>query len=305
VAEANPIMIKELRSRMRGARAFVLMSVYLVILSAVTLLLYSALASGAGTNVNAGQEIGKNLFLTVGAVALIQVCLITPSLTSGAIAGERDRQTYDLLVSSLLTPWQIVWGKLASGLAFALLLVLSVVPLMSLAFLFGGVSLAEVLIALAALVATALAYAALGLTWSAVIRGSGGATAFSIGTVVAWLLIVPFLILIFLLIFTRDLSSDTFESPGFLYLSRIFMSMHPFIAMGMTEAALASGNSIWLESVTFSSTGRTVTIPQPWILYILFSLIATAAMLALCVRAVQPVPPAVAKADKTKKQGDS
>jgi ABC-2 type transport system permease protein len=298
LAEANPILIKELRSRMRGARAFVLMSVYLVVLSGVTLLLYSALASSVGSDINAGRQIGKSLFLTIAAVALIEVCLITPALTSGAIAGERDRQTYDLLISSLLSPWQIVWGKLASALAFALLLILAVVPLMSLAFLFGGVSLAELLIALIGLIVTAVTYATLGLTWSAVIRGSGGATAFSIGSVIIWLLGIPFLIVIFLLLFGRDISTDLFESTGFIYISRTFMSMHPFIAMGMTEAALSSGSNIWVETVSLNSSGRSISIPQAWLLYVLFSLIATACMLIICIRAVHPVQPAVAKTVK-------
>src|SRR5689334_16927337 len=154
--EFNPVLVKELRGRMRGSRAFVLLTVYLLILSVVTLLLYAALGSSPGSDLNAGRRIGKVLFLTIAAVALIEVCVITPALTSGGIAGEKERQTYDLLIASLLSPWQIVWGKMGAALAFALLLILAVVPVMSLAFLFGGVSLAEVLIALIGLIMTAI-----------------------------------------------------------------------------------------------------------------------------------------------------
>lgn len=132
----------------------------------MTLLLYAALVGSVGNDLNAGRQIGRSLFLVIATVALIEVCLITPALTSGAIAGERERQTYDLLISSLLSPWQIVW-KPALALAFAMLLIFSVVPVISLAFLFGGVSLTEMLIALIGMVATAITYAALGLFWSA------------------------------------------------------------------------------------------------------------------------------------------
>src|SRR5689334_15270069 len=164
--EFNPVLVKELRGRMRGSRAFIVLTVYLLILSAVTLLLYAALGANPGTDLNAGRRIGKALFLTIATVALIEVCMITPALTSGSIAGEKERQTYDLLVASLLSPWQIVWGKLGAALAFAMLLILAVVPVMSLAFLFGGVTLAEVLIALVGLVTTAVFYATVGLFWS-------------------------------------------------------------------------------------------------------------------------------------------
>jgi ABC-type transport system involved in multi-copper enzyme maturation permease subunit len=204
--EFNPILVKELRSRMRGARAFVLLTIYLLILSGVTLLLYSGLSGNIGSDLNAGRQIGKALFLVVAAVALVEVCVITPALTSGSIAGEKERQTFDLLVASLLSPWQIVWGKLASALAFALLLILAVVPVMSLAFLFGGVSAAEVLIALVGLLATAVFYASIGLFWSSVTRSSLGATSFALGTIILMLLGVPFLVVIFGLVFTRDVS---------------------------------------------------------------------------------------------------
>src|SRR4051794_30923403 len=197
--EFNPVLVKELRGRMRGPRAFVLITIYLSVLSVVTLLLYIALAGNTGSDLNAGREIGKGLFLIIAAVALIEVCVLTPALTAGSIAGEKERQTYDLLISSLLSPWQIVWGKLASALAFALLLILSVVPVMSLAFLFGGVSLAEVLIALVGLLATAFFYAAVGLFWSSVMRSSLGATSFSLGSIILMLLGVPFLAIVFTL----------------------------------------------------------------------------------------------------------
>ena len=124
--DLNPVLIKELRGRMRGARAFVLLTIYLLILSGVTLLFYAAIADVSASDLNAGRQIGKGLFLLIATVSLIEVCLITPALTAGGIAGEKERQTYDLLVSSLLSPWQIAWGKLGAALSFALLMILTV-----------------------------------------------------------------------------------------------------------------------------------------------------------------------------------
>ena len=146
--ELNPVLIKELRNRMRGARAFILITIYLLVLSGITMLIYLAVASNLENDMNAGRQIGKILFLSISTVALIEVCLITPALTAGSIVGEKERQSYDLLISSLLTPGQIVRGKLGSALAFAVILIIAVLPVMSLSFLFGGVILAEVVIAL-------------------------------------------------------------------------------------------------------------------------------------------------------------
>ncbi len=287
--ELNPILVKDLRSRMRGARAYILLTIYLLVLAGVTLLLYVAVGGSTGSDLNAGRRIGQALFFTIATVALIEVCLITPVLTSGSIAGEKERQTYDLLVASLLTPWQIVWGKLVSALAFALILIVAIVPVMSLAFLFGGVGLTEVLIAIAGLVVTAVLYATIGLFWSAMLQSSLGATSFAIGTVITLLLGIPFLIVIASLILGSSAPSDLLDSIWFIYLSRFITALHPFIALGTTASQLSSGNDAFFEVVRTSTTN--VIVPSPWLLYTLVSLIAVALLLAASVRLVQPVQP--------------
>ncbi|MBN1852427.1 MAG: ABC transporter permease subunit, partial [Pirellulales bacterium] len=42
--------------------------------------------------------------------------LVGPVFCAGSITSERERQTLDLLLTTLITPWQILWGKLLSGL---------------------------------------------------------------------------------------------------------------------------------------------------------------------------------------------
>lgn len=286
MAELNPILVKELRGRMRGARAFVVLSIYLLILSGVTLLLYYAIAGSVGSNLNAGREIGKALFLLIAGVALVEVCVITPALTSGSIAGEKERQTFDLLIASPLSPWQIVWGKLASALAFALLMVLAVVPVMSLAFLFGGVTLTEVLIALAGLMATAGLYATVGMFWSTVMRSSLGATSFALGSIILLLLGIPFLSVVFGLIFQRELS-DWVESVSFIYVAGAFLSLHPFIALGITEGFLSDGQGAFIHTLE-QGGGASIAVPSPWLVYVVLSLLLSALLIMLSLRALRP-----------------
>ena len=42
--------------------------------------------------------------------------LCGPVFSAGSVTGERERQTLDLLLTTTITPWQILWGKLAAGL---------------------------------------------------------------------------------------------------------------------------------------------------------------------------------------------
>ena len=283
--EFNPVLVKELRSRMRGPRAFLLLTIYLTILSLVALLLYAALAVNTGPDLNAGQRIGKGLFLVIAVVALIEVCVITPALTASSIAGEKERQTYDLLVSSLLSPWQIVLGKLASALAFGLLMVLAVVPLMSLAFLFGGVSLAEILIALVGLVITAVFYAAVGLFWSSIMGSTLGATSFSLGSIILMLGGIPFLAGIFTLIFGRG-SSDWMRSAAFIYLGGAFISTDPFIALGATELLITTGENPFFSII--DPRGANILIPSPWLAYVVLALLISTILIMISVHRLRP-----------------
>jgi ABC-type transport system involved in multi-copper enzyme maturation permease subunit len=42
--------------------------------------------------------------------------LVGPVFSAGSVTSERERETLDLLLVTLVTPWQMLWGKLLSGL---------------------------------------------------------------------------------------------------------------------------------------------------------------------------------------------
>ncbi len=288
---ANPVMISELRGRIRGARAMIILTIYLSLTGIITLLIYLAFASSLPFNQNdfeAGRRIGKAIFLTVITAALVQVCIITPSLTAGSIAGEKERQTYDLLITTLLSPWQIAFGKLMSALSFAFLLVLAVLPLAGLAFLFGGVSGIELIIAMIGLIMTAILYATVGLFWSTVMRTTLGATVMAQGMIILSLLGIPFIFSITgVMVSSARGWNDPTESLIFVYSMGTLLSLHPFIALGLTEILLAQGENPFY--FTFDSGQLSLLLPSPWLAYTLLALFLTILFLFLSVRMIRPV----------------
>lgn len=42
--------------------------------------------------------------------------LVGPVFSAGSVTSERERQTLDLLLTTIITPWKILWGKLIAGL---------------------------------------------------------------------------------------------------------------------------------------------------------------------------------------------
>ncbi|MFQ3664029.1 MAG: ABC transporter permease subunit [Chloroflexaceae bacterium] len=283
----NPVLTRELRGRIRGWRAVAMLVIYLAITAIVTLLVYAASASAFERSIgdlDAGRGIGKSIFLTVMVATLVQVCVISPSLTAGAISGEKERQTYDLLLISLLSPWEIVLGKLAAALAFALLLIIAALPIAGLAFLFGGVSGTEVLIGIIGIITTAVCYATVGLFASALMRSTLSATVLAQAMVIGLLLGVPFLFIV-----VSTILHNSFTGPFgevYTYIIWLFVSIHPFIALGITATSLANGENPFFFDVP-TRTGD-VIVPSPWMVYVALSVLLTIVFMFLCVRLLRP-----------------
>ena len=188
---ANPIVVKELRSRMRGGRAFAVLTGVLLLLGAVSYLLYrmAIVAAGYG-GFPLSPQIGQVLFIGLALVELLLICFITPAVTAGAISGEQEKLTYEMLLTTPLHPASILWGKMIASMSYVFLLVFAAVPMASLVFIFGGVAPLDMLKALAILVALAVTLGVAGLFFSALL---GRTTRAMVATYLAvlGLLVVP------------------------------------------------------------------------------------------------------------------
>jgi ABC-type transport system involved in multi-copper enzyme maturation permease subunit len=182
----NPIIVKELRARMRESRAFITLTSVLVMLGGVSYILYRmALASGSYTSMPLSPLIGQTLFVALAFLELLMVCAIAPAVTAGAISGEQEKLTYEMLLTTPLHPASILWGKLVSALSYVILLVFAAIPMSSLIFIFGGVALRDMAKALVILVTVAVTFGILGLFMSALLRRTSRATVISLLVVVA------------------------------------------------------------------------------------------------------------------------
>ena len=184
------VLTKEMRTRMRGSRASVVISVYLLILSSIgAWMIYSQQQElRSGFNASAASDIGRQTFIVLSMLQLFLVVFIVPGLTGPAIAGERDRQTLDLLLSTQVSALWIVLGKILASLSYIFLLLLAALPLFSMAFLFGGVSPGQIALAFVISLVSALTLGAIGVFLSVLIRR--GPTATVLAYAVTFLLLI-------------------------------------------------------------------------------------------------------------------
>jgi ABC-2 type transport system permease protein len=182
----NPIIVKELRSRMRDTRAFITLTAMLLLLGSTSYLLYRlALTTSTYSSAPLSPQIGQSLFIALAFLELMVICAITPAVTAGTISSEQEKQTYEMLMATPLHPASILWGKLVSALSYVFLLIFAAIPMASLIFIFGGVTLRDMLKALIVLIVVAVTLGIIGLFLSAWLGRTSRATVVSYLVVVA------------------------------------------------------------------------------------------------------------------------
>jgi ABC-type transport system involved in multi-copper enzyme maturation permease subunit len=288
---ANPVMMKELRGRMRGTRAFVVLTVYLVLMSGFASLLYFAYAASANvTSGPEGQIVGKIVFGGIVGIELFLVCFIAPAFTAGAISGERERRTYDLLRTTLLPARSLVMGKLTSALSFIVLLLLAAVPLQSLAFLLGGVAPEEVLIALGILVTTAIAFGTVGVFFSALMQRTLGASVLTYTFALLTTLGLPLLLLTLLPITSVFYynTPDPVVEAALYYIGGFLIAINPVATAVATEAILIQEHTAFYFTVALNN-GAQIPLISPWLIYIPFYLFLSLILMLISVGIVRRI----------------
>jgi ABC-type transport system involved in multi-copper enzyme maturation permease subunit len=289
---SNPVTVKELRGRMRGRRAFAVLTLYLLILSGLITVVYLAYSGNVGgPGSNAARTVGKGLFAAVLAVQVFLVAFIGPAFTAGAISGERERQTFDLLRTTLLSAESFVLGKLISALSYVFLLVLVSIPLQSIAFLLGGLSLTELVISQLLILVAAVAYALYGLWCSAAMRSTLAATV----TTFAGMLFITFgtpLLAGMVAVLGTAITGGTWLSSPLVEVLALYGGMTA--AATNLPATLILSESLFLsEDALFglsqSTAAGTIWLFSPWPLFILFHALAAALLYVWTVRRVRRV----------------
>ncbi|MBP3954178.1 ABC transporter permease subunit [Gemmata sp. G18] len=160
--------------------------------------------------------------LTLLEVQLVAVVALTPALAASAVSEEKYRQTLPLLLTTLLTDREIVFGKAAARIVFVLSALFAGLPVLMITQLFGGVSVGFLAAAYAVTTGTVVLCAALGVSAacyapdlrSAVLRAYARVAVFVCGAFVPPLVLAsPFAVLVVLA--HEPLTDPEFCAVGF------------------------------------------------------------------------------------------
>lgn len=141
----NPILVKELRGSLRGARFFVAFIVVLALVAASLLVAFASMGRTGYGHAEDASSIGRTALMVLQFLELGVVFLIVPGLAATSLTTERESLTHELLVTTTLSARQIVWGKFSAAMAQTLTVLMAMLPLIGLCFLFGGVTVHQIL----------------------------------------------------------------------------------------------------------------------------------------------------------------
>ena len=175
----NAVYTKELKQSVRNIKFPITVGLYCFIVACIGLFTLVAI-SAYGYPIYSTYTI-KQDFITFYSVLFglefALVIFVVPAITGGAISGERDHGTLDLLLATNLGPYRIIMGKLISVVSKLLIYVISSLPVLALIFTMGGAGLTDLMMYMLLILLTSVYIGSFGVLMSVIFRKTSTAMA--------------------------------------------------------------------------------------------------------------------------------
>lgn len=242
----NPIVKKDLQVAARSMRLSWGLFAYEAVLTMAFLLALIFIQSEVSYVYSNNNVYGYLVYL-FPVLAIVQVCivaLIVPIITASSISGEKERQTFDIMLTTCMSPIAIVLGKVVSAVLRILFYVVAGMPIMALSFVVGGMSWSNLFYFLLALILFAVFSGSIGVLCSSLCRKSISAVIMSFGfyfVIYALTIIIPFS------------ASMIFSYDGHAGETMLFMLLNPGVFFEEFFMQIMTGTSIFGGSPSFST----------------------------------------------------
>ena len=167
----NPILQKDIKTKLRGWRSVVLICSYVLLLTLILLVYFvgnNMVTPYSRQSFNPRMAInGYNILITFQFALLY---LAVPAITATSISSERERQTLDLMLVTKTPAREIIIGKIMVSLAHILLLLIASMPVIGIVFFFGGINFLDLIKLIFFYVLTSLFVASSGVFFSTIFK---------------------------------------------------------------------------------------------------------------------------------------
>ena len=222
----NPVLRNESKISVRSIKFTLMIFAYIAVLSVAVMIYYSSVNEAIFSN-GLYLESSKLFYVVMALGQAILLLFIVPALSSTAICSEREKQTLDILLSSKLTPFQIIIGKVSASSLRVIILIISTMPLYAIGALIGVVKISNILSLIVFFIVNTIFVSSIGVFISTCAKTSKVSTTLSYAVVLAiymGIIVITWAILI-ITIYNKDMSGTALttmpKASPIVYLSPV------------------------------------------------------------------------------------
>lgn len=243
----NPIVKKDVKVQARSMKICWGVFAYELILALVFFLAMSIIQGESRYSSGNIYSAMVWLYPVLAVTQLIILGLVVPVRTASAISGEKERQTFDIMMTTCMSPFSVIMGKVMTAIVQGMFFVVASMPVMALPFIIGGMSWAYLFWFLGIALLVSLFSASIGILCSSLCKKSIGAVIMSyvfyliffLGTAVP---LIIFEIVVANLNYTLGSVPQFVESYGANFF--LFMLLNPAIYLVEFFARIMTGRSL-------------------------------------------------------------
>lgn len=294
----NPIIKRDVRVQSRSMKICWGIFVYELILALVFFLAMLIIQQENQYSINNIYSTLVTLYPILAVTQLVILALIVPVRTASAISGEKERQTFDIMMTTSMTPFSIILGKVMTAIIQSMFFVVASMPIMALSFVVGGMSWSYLFWFFAVALLMSLFSASIGILCSSLCKRSVSAVIMSYGFYLVFFIAtaLPILLAEYITyqIAIRGTSNNviyTYQENFFLFLLvNPVMYLIEFFVRIMTGESLA--NDISSTSGIMQTRGpiNLVTTGNRWIIVSTIMFLAVSFLfLWLAAKSINPI----------------
>lgn len=259
----NPIYKKEVSTGTRAARTATLIVGFNTILAIVVFVMFHNTIKGINSMGALDYSGLTNLYTVMAYIEFGIIAILVPAITAGAVVGERERQTLDVMLASKVRPSAIIWGKLLSCVQIVIIVCVSSLPILSIVFVYGGIRLTNILMLLLAIICTGIYFGSIGIFVSCICKRTTTAV------IAAYIGMVAVVVLTGGMVYVADKLSAELAGESDIFVENVsnIMLLNPATTIVGLVGEQLETESYFAELLFYGITRQNTELIKNWTVY--------------------------------------
>lgn len=255
----NPIVKKDVRVQARSMKICWGVFAYELILALVFFFAMMIIQQESRYSTNNIYSSMVWLYPVLAVTQIVILAVVVPVRTASSISGEKERQTFDIMMTTGMTPFSVVLGKVTTAIVQSMFFVTASMPIMALSFIIGGMSWSYLFWFLVIALLVSVFSASIGILCSSLCKKSISAVIMTYGFYLIFCLatLMPYLIYV-IVEESRYMGGQTYN--GFGENLFLFLMLNPIVYVAEFFAQIMAGESMVKSFLDLTNTGHGMSL---------------------------------------------